>query len=220
MLTNFFRVAFRNLWRNKATSLIHVLGLALVIATFLLIVLFVQREDSFDRFNTEADRIVRVVFRGRMNGGEIKEANVMPPVAAALKADFPEVLDAVRLQSAGVHRITYGEKTFREDNLAFADSNFFRLFTLPMLAGNPNTALLQPNSVVITKAVAKKYFGDADPLGKVLLLPDDRAALTVTGLIDRVPDNAHFHFDLFASMVTLPDARSNSWMTSNYFTYL
>jgi putative ABC transport system permease protein len=133
MLTNFFRVAFRNLWRNKVTSLIHVLGLALGIATFLLIVLFVQRELSFDRFNKKADRIVRVVFRGKMNGGEIKEANVMPPVAAALKADFPEVLDAVRLQNTGVHRITYGDKTFREDNMAFADSNFFRLFTLPLL---------------------------------------------------------------------------------------
>ena len=171
MLTNFFRVAFRNLWRNKATSLIHVLGLALGIATFLLIVLFVQRELSFDRFNKKADRIVRVVFRGKMNGGEIKEANVMPPVAAALKADFPEVLDAVRLQSIGVHRITYGDKTFREDNMAFADSNFFRLFTLPLLEGDPNTALLQPNSIVITKAIAKKYFGDTNPIGKVLQFP-------------------------------------------------
>jgi putative ABC transport system permease protein len=220
MLTNFFRVAFRNLWRNKATSLIHVLGLALGIATFLLIVLFVQRELSFDRFNKKADRIVRVVFRGKMNGGEIKEANVMPPVAAALKADFPEVLDAVRLQSIGVHRITYGDKTFREDNMAFADSNFFRLFTLPLLEGDPNTALLQPNSIVITKAIAKKYFGDTNPIGKVLQFPDDHAAFTVTGLIDKVPDNAHFHFELFGSLVTLPDARSNSWMTSNYFTYL
>ena len=220
MLKNFFTVALRYLWRNKATTLIHVLGLALGIATFLLIVLFVQRELSFDRFNKKADRIVRVIFHGKMNGGEIKEANVMPPVAAALKADFPEVLDAVRLQNTGVHRITYGEKTFREDDLAFADSNFFRLFTLPLLAGDPNTALLQPNSVVITKAVAKKYFGDANPIGKVLQLPDDHAAFTVTGMIDRVPDNAHFHFDLFASMITLPDSRNNSWMTSNYFTYL
>ena len=84
MLKNFFTVAFRNLWRNKATTLIHVLGLALGIATFLLIVLFVQRELSFDRFNKKADRIVRVIFHGKMNGGEIKEANVMPPVAAAL----------------------------------------------------------------------------------------------------------------------------------------
>ena len=165
MLKNFFRVALRNLWRNKATSLIHILGLALGIATFLLIVLFVQHELSFDRFNKKADRIVRVVFRGKMNGGEIKEANVMPPVAAALKADFPEVLDAVRLTSDGVHRITYGDKTFREDNFAFADSNFFRLFTLPLLEGDPKTALIQPNTIVISREIATKYFAGADLAG-------------------------------------------------------
>jgi putative ABC transport system permease protein len=220
MLKNLFRVALRNLWRNKATSFIHVLGLALGIATFLLIVLFVQRELSFDRFNKKADRIVRVIFHGRMNGAEIKEANVMPPVAAALKADFPEVLDAVRLTSDGVHRITYGDKTFREDNLAFADSNFFRLFTLPLLEGNPQTALVQPNTIVITRTTAKKYFGDTDPLGKILEFPDDHGAFTVTGLIDQAPDNAHFHFDLIASMSTKPYARSNSWMNSGFYTYL
>jgi putative ABC transport system permease protein len=220
MLKNFFRVALRNLWRNKATSLIHILGLALGIATFLLIVLFVQRELSFDRNNKKADQIVRVIFHGRMNGAEIKEANVMPPVAAALKADFPEVLDAVRLTSDGVHRITYGDKTFREDNLAFADSNFFRLFTLPLLEGDPKTALIQPNTIVISREIAKKYFAGADPLGKVLQFPDDHAAFKITGVFDQVPDNTHFHFGLFASLSTKPDARNTSWMNSGFYTYL
>jgi putative ABC transport system permease protein len=220
MLKNFFRVALRNLWRNKATSLIHILGLALGIATFLLIVLFVQHELSFDSNNKKADRIVRVVFHGRMNGAEIKEANVMPPVAAALRADFPEVLDAVRLTSDGVHRITYGDKTFREDNLAFADSNFFRLFTLPLLEGDPKTALIQPNTIVISREIAKKYFGDTDPLGKVLQFPDDHAAFKITGVFDQVPDNTHFHFALFASLSTKPDARNTSWMNSGFYTYL
>lgn len=220
MFRNFLTITIRSLRRNKSTTIIHILGLALGIATFLLIALYVQHELGYDRFNKKSDRIVRVVFRGKMNGGEIKEANVMPPVAATLKSDFPEVLDATRLRSTGVHLMSYGDKTFREDALAFVDSNFFRMFTLPLLEGDVNTALLQPNTVVITREVAKKYFGQTDPLGKVLQFPDDKAALTITGLIDSVPENSHFHFGLFASMATLPEARESSWMTSNFFTYL
>ena len=220
MLNKSLTIAFRNLWRNKAISAIHILGLALGIATCLLILVFVRHELSYDRYNENADRMVRVTFRGRMNGAGIKEANVMPPVAATLKKEFPEVLEATRLHADGIHRISYGTRTFREDALAFADSNFFRVFTLPLVKGDAATALVQPNTVVITKAVAEKYFGNEDPIGKVLNFTDDHAALTVTGVIAGVPENSHFHFDLFASMITLPDARSPSWMTSNYFTYL
>ncbi|HEY4335833.1 MAG TPA: ABC transporter permease [Puia sp.] len=213
-------VAVRSLWRNKAISAIHVFGLALGMATCLLILLFIRHELSYDRYNEKSDRIVRVTFRGRMNGGEIKEANVMPAVAATLRKEFPEVLDATRLRSVGVHRISYGTKTFREDEMAFADSNFFRVFTLPLVKGNASTALLQPNTVVISRAVAGKYFGTEDPIGKVLNFTDDHAALTVTGVMDAVPETSHFHFDLFASMTTLPESRSENWMSSNFFTYL
>jgi len=220
MLKNFFTIAFRNCWRNKATSLIHIAGLGLGIATFLLIVLFVQHERSYDRYNKKADRIVRVDFHGKMNGGETREATVMPPVAAAMKQDFPEVEVATRLVNQGVHRITYGDKTLREDAMAFVDSNFFQVFTLPLIEGDPRTALLRPNSAVITKAMARKFFGNADPIGKVLEFRDDSMAMTVTGVIDKVPANAHFHFELFASMAGYADSRSTSWMTSGYYTYL
>jgi putative ABC transport system permease protein len=183
MFKNFFIIAFRNCWRNKATSLIHIAGLGLGIATFLLIVLFVQHERSYDRFNKKARRIVRVDFHGKMNGGEIREATVMPPVAAAMKQDFPEVEAATRLVNQGVHRITYGDKTLREDAMAFVDSNFFQVFTLPLIEGDPRTALLHPNSAVITKAMARKFFGDANPLGKTLEFRDDSMSMTVTGVI-------------------------------------
>jgi putative ABC transport system permease protein len=220
MLNKSFAIAFRNLWRNKTISAIHVLGLALGIATCLLILLFVRHELSYDRYNEKAGETVRVIFRGRMSGGEIKEANVMAPVAATLKKDFPEVLEATRLHADGIHRISYGTKVFREDALAFADSNFFRVFTLPLVKGDVHTALVQPNTVVITRAVAEKYFGAEDPIGKVLNFTDDHANLTVTGIIDGVPENSHFHFDLFASMASLPDAKSPSWMNSGFYTYL
>lgn len=220
MLKNFFTIAFRNCRRNKATSLIHIAGLGLGIATFLLIVLFVQHERSYDRYNKKARQIVRVIFHGKMNGGDIREASVMPPVAAAMKQDFPEVEAATRMVNQGVHRITYGDKTLREDAMAFVDSNFFRVFTLPLIEGDPHTALLHPNSAVITKALAKKFFGNEDPIGKVLEFRDDSLQMTVTGLIDKVPENSHFHFELFASMAGYADSRSPSWMTSGYYTYL
>ena len=220
MFKNYIKVALRNLLRNKLFSAINIFGLALGLATCLVILLFVQHELSYDRFNKKADQIVRVVIRGVMQGGELKEANVMPPVAQTLKKDFPEVLDATRLKRTGRPRVTYGDKTFREDEMAFVDSNFFQVFTLPLLKGNAKTALNQPNSVVITRAVAKKYFGETDPIGKVLEFKDAHATLTVTGMIDAVPETSHFHFGLFASLSVLQESRSDSWMTSDYYTYL
>ena len=220
MLHKSMTIAFRNLWRNKAISLIHVLGLSLGIGTCLLILLFIHHEWSYDRYNQKADRIVRVTFGGHMNGHEIKEANVMPPVAATMKKDYPQVLDATRLRSVGIHRITYGTRSFREDALAFVDSNFFQVFTLPLVKGDPKTALLQPYTMVITRAVATKYFGNGDPIGKVLDFTDDHHTLTVTGVIDGVPETSHFHFDCFASMASLPEAKDPTWMSSSYFTYL
>jgi putative ABC transport system permease protein len=220
MFKSYFRIAIRNLWRNKVFSAINIFGLALGIATCLLIMLFVQHELSYDRYNVKADRIFRVVFRGTMEGGEIKEANVMPPVAQTLKKDYPEVLEATRIRSYGTPRVSYGTKTFKEDAIAFVDSNFFQVFTLPLVQGDARTALLQPNAVVISRSVAQKYFGTQDPIGKVLEFKDNHAALKVTGVIDKVPANSHFQFGLFASMSTLPEARDPSWMTSNFYTYL
>jgi len=111
--------------------------------------LFIQNELSYDRFNKKADRIVRVVFKGSVQGEKMKEANVMPPVAQTLLADYPEVQEATRLHSAGSPIVEYGNKLFKEDRVAFADSNFFGVFTLPFLEGDMKTALLEPNTVVI-----------------------------------------------------------------------
>ncbi len=220
MFKNNLKIALRNLWRDKGFSAINIFGLAVGIATCLLILLFVQHELSYDRYNEKADRIVRVVLNGKMQGGDIKEANVMPPVAQTLKNDYPEVLDATRIRTYGVPRITYADKTFREDAIAFVDANFFQVFTIPLLQGDSKTALLQPNTVIISKSVAKKYFGKEDPIGKILTFKDNNTSLTVTGQIDEVPANAHFHFGLLASMSTLPEAREQTWMTSNFYTYL
>ncbi len=220
MIKNFFKTAIRNLWRNKGFSAINIFGLALGIATCLLITLYLQKELSYDRFNEKADRMVRVVFGGKMQGGEIKEADVMPPVAQTLKKDYPEVEEATRLRPYGTPRVSYGDKTFKEEAFAFVDSNFFQVFTIPLIKGDAKTALLQPNTIVISRSAAQKYFGNANPVGKTLTFKDFNIVLTVTGEIEEVPVNSHFHYGLFASMASFPDAKQDSWMVSSFHTYL
>jgi len=220
MFINYFKTAWRNLAKHRTFSFINIAGLSIGISVCFIIMLYVQDELSFDRFNKNADRIVRVVFKANINGGKIFEANVMPPVSSAMKNDYPEVEDATRLWLAGAPKIVYKDKTFKNDELAFVDPNFFTIFTLPLLKGNAATALQQPNSIIISKEIAKKYFGNEDPIGKTLSLPDNNAVFKVTGMIDKVPVNSHFHFDLFASMTGQEDAKSDSWMGSNFFTYL
>lgn len=221
MFKNYFKIAWRSLIKNPAFSFINIAGLSIGISTCFIIMMYVQNELSYDRFNKNADRIARVVFKADINGGKIFEANVMPPVAQAMKNDYPEVEDATRLQVAGAPKITYKDKSFKDDQMAFVDPDFFNIFTLPLIEGDAKTALQQPNTIIITRAIAKKYFGGEDPLGKTLVFPDNKnVSFKVTGVIDNVPANSHFHFDLFASMLSLNDAKSDSWMTSNYFTYL
>jgi putative ABC transport system permease protein len=220
MLHNFLTIAFRNLWRNKAFSAINISGLAIGIATCLIILLFVRNEMSYDQFHEKADRIVRVVFRGSINGELMKEGHVMPPTAQTLKTDYPEVLEATRFRGAGTPIVAYGDKKFKEGSFALADSNFFSVFTFPFLQGDPRTALSQPNTAVITQELAQKYFRSENPMGKVLNIKSWNTSYKITGVMQKMPANSHFHFDLLASMASISDAKSPSWMTSEYYTYL
>lgn len=221
MFKNYFKIALRSLWRNKAFSAINILGLAVGIATCLIIMLYVYNELSYDRYNEKADRMYRICFQGNVQGEVMKESSVMPPVAEALKSDYPEVEASTRIRHYGTPKLLYNNKVFRDDTFGFVDANFFQVFTLPLIEGNAATALLQPNCIVITKAVAKKYFGNENPIGKVISFKDGKnAPCKVTGIIDEVPSNSHFRFDIFASMESLPESKDPSCMTSNFVTYL
>jgi putative ABC transport system permease protein len=217
MLKNYFKIAWRNLLKNKAFSFINIMGLSLGIAVCFIIMLFVQDELSYDRFNEKADRIVRIVFKASINGGKINEPAVMPPVAKALTNDFPEVEEATRLKNDGRPKITWQQKTFKEAEAAFVDPNFFHVFSFPFIKGNPATALLQPNTVVITQEIATVIFGREDPMGK--MLDYSGTLFRVTGVIKKMPSNAHFHFDLLPSMQTIDFAKSGTWMEGSFFTY-
>ena len=170
------------------------------IATCLIIMLYVVDELSYDRYNEKSERIVRVVLKGKVNGEVIKEAVTPAPVGPTLARELPEVADATRLRNYGSPKVYYQNNAFRNARLAFVDPNFFEIFTLPLLQGDPKTALSQPNTIIITKEQAQKFFGDENPINKILEFNDTREQFKVTGVIDKVPANSHFHFELFASM--------------------
>lgn len=220
MFRSYFRIAWRNISKNKSLFAINVAGLALGIATSLIISMFVIDELSYDRYNEKADRIVRVVLKGQVNGEVIKEAVTPAPVAAALVREMPEVTAGTRIRKWGSPKIAYKNATFRDSRLAFVDANFFEVFTLSFLQGDPRTALKDPNTIVITKGEATRFFGDEDPINKLLEFKDWGQQFKVTGVIENVPRNSHFHFGLFASMEGIADARENNWMASNYFNYV
>ncbi len=220
MYKSYLKIGWRNLLKNKGLFAINIGGLALGIATCLIIMLFIVDELSFDRFNEKAGQIVRVVLKGKVNGEVIKEAVTAAPVAATLATEFPEVLQATRLRRMGSPKISYNGSTYKNSKVAFVDPNFFEVFTLPLIQGNAATALSEPNTLVITQEQALKYFGGEDPINRILEFTDVKQQYKVTGVIENVPANSHFHFDLFASMEGLAHAKENNWMESNYYNYL
>lgn len=219
MIKNYFKIAFRNILKNKGIFSINIAGLAIGIASCLIIMLFVIDELSYDRFHEKANQIVRVVFNANINGEQMKEAVVMAPVAQTLKEEIPEVLDATRLTNQYGAKITYKNSAYRDRKFAYVDPNFFEVFTLPIIQGNAKNPLKEPNSIVLTKAEAKKYFGNQNAIGQTLTLNEEKH-FTVTAIIDKVPENSHFHFDLFASTEGYAPAEGTSWVNSDFFTYL
>lgn len=220
MIKHNFIIAWRNLSKNKSTTLINVIGLALGIATCLMISIYVWDEYSFDRYNKNADRIERVVFRGTVKGGQINEAHVMPPVAATMKAEIPEVEEAARLRKGGTPLFVVDNKIFNEEKLASVDASFFEIFSMPFIKGNQVTALNFPNSAIITESMANKYFGTTDVIGKNLSIKNNPTILKIAGVIKDIPKNSHFNFDVFTSLDGIQDSKSDSWMSSEYFTYV
>ena len=215
-----FKVALRNVARRKGFFAINVAGLAVGIATCLLILLYVADELGYDRHFADADRIYRVVLDAQMNGELIKEAVTPPPVARSLEQEFPEVLAAARLRNLGRQKASSGNVVFRDNSVAFVDPEFLEVFSLSLVRGDRRTVLAAPNSAVITRKTARKYFGEGNPIGQVMKFEDLDREFEVTGIIEEVPDNSHFHFDVFASMQGVQGADEPNWIQSNYHTYL
>jgi len=225
MFKNYFKVAFRNLLKRKGFSLINILGLATGMAVCLLIVLFIQSELGFDKQHKQAGNIYRIALERYYPGRSTSYAIIPQSIGAAVKAEYPEVLESTRLfnfAGNGNFFLRIGEKTFEEKRVLATDSNFFRVFTCKILHGDPATALEKPHSAVINESTAKKYFGTTDVVGKQFETDgnDTTETFAITAVVADWPDNSHFLFDMLVSTSTFQFTSRPNYIGFAAHTYL
>lgn len=221
MLNNYLKIAWRNIVGNPLFSAINIIGLSIGLACCIIITLFVGYETSFDKQWPHAERVYRVTRDFYSNNLQL--AAVAPPIAPLLREDFPEIEDITRLLATGQATIARGDQTFSEDNVAIADANVFEFFDLDFVSGDPTTALARPTDMVLTRRAAERYFGDEDPIGQTVRFMG-QADLTITAVIEDLPDNTHMEFELLGSMEAIPmmmgPGQMENWGSNNYYTYL
>lgn len=221
MIKNYLLIAIRSIRKHLSYSLINIFGLGLGLTVCILIVIWIQHELSFDRFHENGENIYRSSLEYSF-GGQTSKTSVSPTaLLPVLSRNFSEIKTGVRLYNPSSFSpfvvSTEGNK-FQESNFYFADSSFFSVFTFPLLHGDPKTVLNAPNTIVFSKSSAKKYFGETDPLGKVVRVNDARE-YTVTGVMNDLPDNSTLQADFIASFSTLPQSKDEQWWSANYETY-
>lgn len=221
MFQNFLTIAWRNLLRYKQYTLINILGLSIGIACCLMILLYVQNEVNYDNFHEKGNRIYRMALERLYPGRSTRYATIPQSYAEAIVNDFPEVEAATRLFGfEGSILVKIDDQVYEENSRIWADSNFFNIFTIPLLQGNPDEVLVKPNTVVLTATTAKKYFGQENPVGKVLDIPQNDNDLLVTGVCADVPSNSHFTFDLVMSSRSLAFLNQPNFIGFSSYTYL
>jgi len=221
MLKNYFKVAFRGLWKNKFSSFINIFGLSIGLSSCLLIGLYIRHELSYDQFQQKGDRIARVIMEYKFDGaGESKAGNfTSTKVAPTFKRVFPEVENAVRMTLYN-QPILYKDKFFNEKSIMYADPSFFKMFSFELLKGDAKTAISEPNEIVFTQTAAKRYFGDEDPIGKLVKVGSDTSVYKVTGLIADCPSNSQIKYDFLVSFSSLHADQEETYWDANYTTYL
>mgnify|MGYP005725712485 CR=1 FL=1 len=221
MLKKYLRITFRNLITHKSYALINIFGLALGMACCLLILAYIGYEFSFDGYHKNKDRVYRVISEATTLG-KTREVAIAPvPLAETLVNDFPEVVDAVRFMPTVKRAFNYEGTKFFQTGVFYAGQSVFKIFSFELVEGNPATALEAPFTMVVTEETARKYFGDENPIGKVVQW-DNNFEYTVTGVMKAPPPNSHFTFEVLASFATLIkyDPRLGSSWSASYATYL
>ena len=213
-------IAWRNVKKSKACSLINIAGLAIGLACFLAIFLYVRFEKSYDNYHKEGDRVYRVatiVSSLNMPGNRNRFANISAPAAPTIKENFPQVDQAARFYFRGRVLVRSKEKTFYESNFLYADQALFNILTIPVVKGNVDHLIDRPGTLAITEGIAKKYFGNEDPVGKTINA--DNSDFEITGVIKDPPRNTHVKYNFIASLEIEARAKEN-WRVTNYYTYL
>ncbi|GAB3264219.1 ABC transporter permease [Larkinella harenae] len=228
MLRNYLKIAFRNLLKHKTFGFINIVGVAIGLACFLLIALYVRDEVSFDRFHTHSDRTYRVMrtFLNANDGTvELKLGTVAPPFGPLIKQDFPEAEQVVRTLNYST-LVRHGEHVYNEKHVLFAEENLFKVLDFRVVVGNPDQALVNPFSILLSQPMAEKYFGKESPMGKSIRL-NNQFDFMVTGVFEPLPAQSHIHPDFLASFKTLSDDRvygaeglRTNWANNSFLTYV
>jgi len=222
MFKNYCKITIRILKRYKGFSFINITGLAVGIASTILILLWIQHEISYDRFHKNANRIFRVAVNGLITNSSVHYTYTPAPLAETLMKEYPKIKQTVRFWKINDTPIKYKQNQYYENNILAVDSTFFNIFSFPLISGDEKTALKKPNSIVITQAMANKYFGNKNPIGQVLSVTPvfGQFEFTVTGITENVPDNSHFNFDFLLSMSTFRFSRGKAWFANDFYTYI
>lgn len=222
MLKNYFIIAWRNLWKNKTFSIINILGLSIGLACCILMFLFIQHELSYDKFNEHAANIYRLTSESESTSGKTNLAVTPAPWAPLMKSDFPEINNYVRIFKTEKSVIGLpGQQKFYENDLLYADSTFLDVFSFGLIKGNRKEALSQPNSIILTRSIAEKYFGNEDPIGKTLEINSMVGILNVqvTAIADEIPSTSHLTFNAIISLQSLGDL-SSFWAFHMFQSYV
>ena len=218
MIRNYIKSAWRNIIRDKTFSLINVFGLAVGLAACLLIGLYIEHQLSYDRFHQKADRIYRLHIHGKVGNDEFKGLRTSNLAKEAIASEFSEVEHVTRFVNL-TQLVEYGEKRIIEDAVMYADADFFKVFSFPMIRGDSSRVLSKPNQLVLTESAADKYFGDEDPVGQMMRVGGEEL-YQVTGICHDVPENSHFSFDILLSYATSSLSEGDTWSRQSIFTYM
>ena len=219
MFQNYFKLAVRNIGKHKFFSAINILGMSVGITACLLLLLYVVDELSYDGFHANADRIYQVGLHAKIGEQDINTANTCPPMAETLVKEVPGVEQATRIASFwGAPTLKYGDKVFTEEKIFHADSNFFNFFSYKLLEGDPNTALQEPNTLVLTESMANKYFGAEPAVGKLMTVGGTQT-YTVTGVTADAPTNSHFNYKVLLSAASAEQLQRTIWLNNFMYTY-
>ena len=219
MLFNYIKVAFRNMKRQKTYAVINTLGLATGIVASLLIAFWVLNELSYDKYNKNAERIYRLTQHFHYDDWDLHQTQTPGILAPTILDECPEAEYATRVMNiTSGTLVTVENKKLNETEHGFTDNSFFKVFSFPLLKGDPDKVLVEPNTVVLSEDAVKKYFGESDPIGKTLTLYEDD--FKVVGIYKNIPANTHFHFDLLCSIATYPEWSEPNWGINNFKTYV
>ncbi|HSG28973.1 MAG TPA: ABC transporter permease, partial [Candidatus Krumholzibacterium sp.] len=223
MISNYFRVAIRNILKYRTFSFINIAGLAIGVACSLLVFLFARYELSYDSCHEKGDRIYRLASRASFGNTKINQTYSSSETFRAFTAEFPEIENGVKILRLGRVPVRYDGRSFFESACWAVDSTYFDVFTQPMIHGDPSTAISEPNTMVLTASAADRFFGRTDVLGEVLTIPDNDGpdlVCTVTGVCEDLPGNAHFHPAMMLSMSTFQEyVDATGWSQNNFATY-